>query len=117
MAGLAQSNGRLPILRSEATSIDMPSDDFFDSCRKIFKLFEENEKRRTDNMQAYKCDRCGELFERPCYYNIRINVDCHPYEDNYLDLCDKCQFELEKWIDDGGNKNVATERYNVFKKE
>lgn len=65
MAGLAQSNGRLPILRSEATSIDMPSDEFFDSCRKAFKLFEENEKRSIDNMKLY-------IVTAGCYSDYHI---------------------------------------------
>lgn len=44
-----------------------------------------------------KCDVCGEAYEiyTP---DIRINVYRHPYGDEWLDLCPKCQKKLEEWI-------------------
>lgn len=51
-------------------------------------------------MTAYECDRCGELFKREHTVETRIvkknpicNGGFYP-----LDLCPKCQRELENWI-------------------
>ena len=46
--------------------------------------------------KAYKCDRCGTLFEkysRPFWIesDLRPNVK--------LDICDSCKFEFEHWFD------------------
>lgn len=58
-------------------------------------------------MKAYKCDRCGKLFERyelqgtPEFFNITRNPnrsgDC-------LDLCPNCNAKLQDWV---ANNQVA----------
>jgi len=60
--------------------------------------------------QAYKCDRCGKLYEKyltPRRY-IEITHDLHPYGIHTLDLCDECQAELLKWLEPytEGKRNV-----------
>ena len=52
-------------------------------------------------MRAYKCDRCGKLFERyegqgtGMFYNITTD----PCRSGFcLDLCFECNDELQKWI-------------------
>lgn len=59
-------------------------------------------------MKAKKCDRCGELYERDCGRYIEITHDLHPYEKQTLDLCDKCQAELLKWLEPytKGKRNI-----------
>ena len=48
-------------------------------------------------MRAFKCDRCGKLFEdyygrkTSSFYNISMGT-------GYLDLCKDCNDELQKWI-------------------
>ena len=49
-------------------------------------------------MTAYECDRCGALFKRNCVPKITITIDQHPNGYQHLDLCPKCQKELENWI-------------------
>ena len=49
-------------------------------------------------MNAYKCDRCGKLYEKK-QYNRRICVTDTPCSTVGLkDLCKDCQNELEKWF-------------------
>ena len=50
-------------------------------------------------MNAYKCDRCGTLFERDSVPERSIAIKHSPYGFECLDLCPKCQEELENWID------------------
>lgn len=50
-------------------------------------------------MTAYECDRCGALFKRNCASKIIIAIDQHPNGFERLDLCLKCQKELENWLD------------------
>lgn len=52
-------------------------------------------------MKAYKCDRCGKLFEK--YKNQGtfdfFNVTRNPkFSDNCLDLCPNCNAELQEWV-------------------
>lgn len=47
---------------------------------------------------AYECDRCGALFRRKCVPKTTIIIDQHPNGFERLDLCKKCQRELENWI-------------------
>lgn len=55
-------------------------------------------------MNAKKCDRCGELYEKneldirnPFRYIIK--KDCYPHPDEIeIDLCDKCREDFKKWI-------------------
>ena len=49
-------------------------------------------------MTALKCDRCGALYERDYTPDIRINKYTHPYGDEWIALCPKCQQMLEKWL-------------------
>lgn len=49
-------------------------------------------------MTANKCDRCGMLYERECTPDIRINIYNHPYGDEWVDLCPKCQEKLEQFV-------------------
>ncbi len=63
-------------------------------------------------MKAYKCDRCGKLFERydgqgtPKFFNIL----CIPTAINtMLDLCPDCNSELQKWVADGKKQAQSEE--------
>ena len=48
-------------------------------------------------MKAYKCDRCGKLFEsKASYQKYLITTISHTA---YSDLCKECQNELDKWMD------------------
>ena len=49
-------------------------------------------------MTANKCDRCGTLYEQECTPDVRINIYIHPYGDQRVDLCPKCQEMLENFI-------------------
>lgn len=45
---------------------------------------------------AYKCDRCGVLFDRDFEPEITV---CHQNSCiRTMDLCQKCQKELEEWF-------------------
>lgn len=50
-------------------------------------------------MKAYKCDRCGNLYERKVKPNITI-YKYVPFCDTRLDLCHKCQDTLENWLNE-----------------
>lgn len=61
-------------------------------------------------MKAYKCDRCGKLFEKyegqgtSNFFNITLN----PYmSDNCLDLCPDCNVELQAWVENGKEQVVC----------
>lgn len=59
-------------------------------------------------MKAYKCDRCGQLYESMCNPHIWITQDCYPYPDDRIyDLCDTCRKELKQWM----NKYHNIKRY------
>lgn len=49
---------------------------------------------------AYECDRCGELFKREYRAETRIARKKPVINGGwyYLDLCPRCQEELENWI-------------------
>lgn len=50
---------------------------------------------------AYKCDRCGDLYEydyQRYLHSYFISKDCHPYEDQKMDLCPDCQDALVEWM-------------------
>lgn len=50
---------------------------------------------------AYKCDRCGGLYDKPitARRTTEITVDLHPYPDVWrLQLCDYCQTDLITWL-------------------
>lgn len=52
-------------------------------------------------MKAYKCDRCGKLFEHyegqgtDDFYNVTSNPN---FKTSLLDLCPKCIEELQRWV-------------------
>ena len=53
-------------------------------------------------MRAFKCDRCGMLFED--YINRKsaeiYNITTNPCMTGYcLDLCKICSDELQEWVD------------------
>ncbi|CDA91727.1 unknown [Ruminococcus sp. CAG:563] len=50
-------------------------------------------------MTAYECDRCGTLFKRECMPKTTIAKKKSTVGFYYLDLCPKCQEELENWFD------------------
>lgn len=59
---------------------------------------------------AKKCDRCGEYYDDgKC--KLRI-YDRNPAFYNPLDLCEKCETELEQWF----NKNMGdiSDGYHTF---
>lgn len=52
-------------------------------------------------MKAYKCDRCGKLFEGYNYQGTRefYSITRNPYASgNCLDLCPDCNAELQEWV-------------------
>ena len=51
-------------------------------------------------MRAYKCDRCGKLFEK---YNCQgtanfFSITRNPCMSGCLDLCPNCNAELQEWV-------------------
>lgn len=51
--------------------------------------------------KAYKCDRCGELFESYKFQKTSefFNITRNPcMSGNCLDLCPKCNAELQEWV-------------------
>ena len=49
-------------------------------------------------MAAYKCERCGALYETKTIPNITINEYHHGYGEVRLNICHNCQKQLEKWL-------------------
>lgn len=49
-------------------------------------------------MTAKKCDICGTLYDQQCTPDVRINIYIHPYGDEWVDLCPKCQEKLENFV-------------------
>ncbi len=44
---------------------------------------------------ARKCDICGKFYEEPiCNDVIRIHIQYHSYNGDYIDLCDDCYKKL-----------------------
>ena len=55
-------------------------------------------------MKAYKCDRCGKLFEKYKYQGTSnfFNITLNPCTSgNLLDLCPNCNAELQEWVANG----------------
>lgn len=50
--------------------------------------------------KANECDRCGSLYkpDYKIYGNKTHFIGCRPHMDEFLDLCPKCQIDLEKWF-------------------
>ena len=60
-------------------------------------------------MKAYKCDRCGQLYESMCNPDIWVTQDFQPYsEKKKYNLCDNCRKELKQWM----TKYNNIKRYN-----
>lgn len=54
-------------------------------------------------MEAYKCDRCGKLYELSPKQTVMrrngVNYGVYNSLNNYhLDLCEKCFYELQEWM-------------------
>ncbi len=50
-------------------------------------------------MRAYKCDRCERLYsDKPVGATLTVRKNGVREGDSYLDLCPRCQSELENWI-------------------
>lgn len=57
-------------------------------------------------MNAYKCDRCGKLYERQgksSIFNVTKRDSC--YGTYQQDLCPECAEALEKWFKAGKEQN------------
>lgn len=55
-------------------------------------------------MKAYKCDRCGKLFEPYKYQKTSnfLNITRNPnITGDCLDLCPNCNAELQEWVANG----------------
>lgn len=65
---------------------------------------------------AFKCDRCGELYERKFGTRryIEITHDLHPYETYILKLCNNCQKELIDWL---GNYTIGKRNIDDIEEE
>lgn len=48
-------------------------------------------------MKAYKCDRCGVLFERKVKNQKYLATTM--MRSGYLDLCEDCQRKFDKWFE------------------
>lgn len=49
-------------------------------------------------MSAYKCNRCGALYESATVPDITIKEYYHGYGEERKNLCPLCQAELIKWL-------------------
>ena len=55
--------------------------------------------------KAYKCDRCGKLYEKKIFKDPKLRVErkiCDstsipPTYYLYMDFCNECQMEIEKF--------------------
>ncbi len=62
-------------------------------------------------MKAYKCDRCGKLFEpyklqgEACFFHITRTTYA---SGNCLDLCQNCNAELQEWVANDKNQMDET---------
>lgn len=48
--------------------------------------------------EAFKCDRCGKLYEASIKPDIRVERYNNPFGITVYDLCPECIEELEKWL-------------------
>lgn len=55
-------------------------------------------------MDAYKCDRCGILFEQRVHPYISIVKGRIVLDERWLDLCPECQESLKAWLKDKNDK-------------
>ncbi len=58
-------------------------------------------------MNAYKCDRCGKLFEKSTDSIFGIDKRTSVYRADWKpqDLCTECKKSLEKWWKAGKEQN------------
>ena len=64
--------------------------------------------------RAYKCDRCGELYER---YDLGIeDLVITPLKNThnsvYYDLCKSCRKELTDWFNENKKESEVDEQSN-----
>ena len=66
----------------------------------------DNQKERTTKMKAYKCDICGELYEKRNGILIKSRNDiCYIFEQYnvanacYVEICPDCISAIQKVID------------------
>lgn len=60
---------------------------------------------------AKKCDRCGNLYDRPlCNDVVRIHLDFGYAGDRYVDLCDGCYNKLCDFVRPTLPKDYVVER-------
>jgi hypothetical protein len=64
-------------------------------------------------MKANKCDICVALYERKYTPDVRINVYIHPYGEEWLDLCPKCQEKLEKFVSTSWQGKAVNKRIKL----
>lgn len=56
-------------------------------------------------MNAKKCDRCGNFYDKPAVNpEIRVTKQRPLCGEYYIDLCDECQKKLEEFLK-GENNN------------
>lgn len=68
-------------------------------------------------MNAYKCDRCGALYERATVPDITVMKYNHGYGNERKDLCPNCQAALEQWLNKAEIEQEVTEKlYNEINK-
>ena len=60
---------------------------------------------------AKKCDVCKKLYETPvCNDPVRIHIDCGPYDNMCVDLCDDCYNKLCDFVKPALPEDYSTER-------
>lgn len=67
-------------------------------------------------MKAYKCHRCGNLFEMRCNPSVQVTRYIHGYGEDRLDLCRECSRELIEWCN-FKNKNQLIEELKICYEE
>lgn len=61
-------------------------------------------------MEAYKCDRCGKLFEKSTASILDVDKRKSVYSGDWRsqDLCPECKKSLEEWWEAGKEQNDDT---------
>lgn len=71
-------------------------------------------RRMTEMANAFKCDRCGNLYEP--YNGIEYQAGCNKYHsvclckglnNKYFDLCPECMTKLIEFIKAGKDEGVS----------
>lgn len=62
---------------------------------------------------AKKCDICSKLYETPiCNDVVTVHLDCGPYGDKNVDLCDECYNRLCAMVMPALPKHLSVVRKN-----